>query len=105
MHVYFENKKNPSITLRILIRLAFYSVILSILIHVHFEKKNVLIIFADFSMGETKEGERRGLFTRYDFGVRRYHLGCLAARYSVLQSFLMQSVQDIKRKKTLFYNK
>jgi len=37
--------------------------------------KNVFMMFADFSMGETKEGERGGLFTRNNYGIRRCHLG------------------------------
>jgi len=61
----------------------FYSFILSIVIHVNFEEKNVLLMFADFSMCETKEGERGDLFTRHDYEIRRCHLGGLAARRSL----------------------
>jgi len=38
------------------------------------KKRNVLMMFADFSMGEMKEGER-SLFTRHDYGIRRCHWG------------------------------
>jgi len=70
----------------------FYSFILSILIHVYFEKKNVLMMFADFSMAETNEGDRDTImFTRYDYGIRRCHFGCLAALRS-LSHFFMRSV-------------
>jgi len=41
------------------------------------KNKNVLLMFADFSMGERKEREREGMFTRHDYGIRRCYLGCL----------------------------
>jgi len=45
------------------------------------------MMFADFSMGKTKERERGGLFTRDDYGIRKCHFGCLAARRSPSQFF------------------
>jgi len=50
-------------------------------------KKNMFMMFADFSMGETKEGEKGGLFTRNDYGIRKCHLGYLAAESSLSQYF------------------
>jgi len=52
------------------------------------------MMFADFSMGEAKEEERGGLFTRHDYGTKRCNLGCLAARRS-LSHFIMRSVPEM----------
>jgi len=50
-----------------------------------------LMLFDDFRyVGETEGRRERGLFTRYDYRIRRCQLGSLAARRSESQFFLCE---------------
>jgi len=58
-------------------------------------------MFADFSVGETKEGERGDLFTRHDYGIRRRHLHYLAARRSLSHILLCEVYNQHAGKKEI----